>query len=348
MKLFASNNIYFFLRNLLFLALGVLILYLVFRGVDTTKVINQLKGVNYWWLIFPKIFSTIAHFLRALRWRLVLNTLGYYPSKLNTFFAVLTAYFTNLGLPKLGDFFRCWALKRTDEIPLNVSLGSVIVERSIDFLTLFGLLFGVLIAKFEMVGNFIMNNIIENIASKSSHFITEYQITLIVLLILAISGLFILFIFRRAFRQTFLYQKTKSFFKGIWEGILALVRMENKWKFLVMTFFMWVLYYLHFQFMFQSLAATSEISAGNGLFVFTVSGFGMAAPIQAGIGAYHWIVSEGLQVLGYLEDVSLAFAVATHGAGVIYKLLMGAFALVFILVTTGKVIIKERKAIIKE
>ena len=80
--------------------------------------------------------SIAESFHRALRWRLLINSLGYNSSTSNTFFAVMIGYLTNLALPRLGEVLRCTVLARYEKIPAEKLIGTVILERLIDAITL--------------------------------------------------------------------------------------------------------------------------------------------------------------------------------------------------------------------
>lgn len=313
-------------------------------GVGIEEVIEQLSHVNYWWLFVPKVFSVVAHVCRAARWNIVLNSLNYYPGLFNSTAAVLTAYFTNLGLPKLGEIFRCWTLKRTEGVPVKTSIGSVVVERAVDTITLFLLLFTVFILHYDLVGNFIIENIFQALFIKIKTSASGNEIYLYFFGGLMLTTLLVFYLLRKPLKKTKLFEKVRQFLLSIWEGLHALKNMNkrNKWSFLGYTLLIWSFYFIHFELMFYSMSETSNISTLDGFFIFTIRGFGMAAPIQAGIGAYHWIVTEGMSVLGIEESVALAFAIATHASGVIFKIIMGVLAFASVMFTTGKFLLKDR------
>ena len=54
--------------------------------------------------------------------------------------AVAFSYFANAFVPRSGEVARCAALNQTDDIPVDQLFGTVITERVVDFLMLFGFL----------------------------------------------------------------------------------------------------------------------------------------------------------------------------------------------------------------
>ena len=70
---------------------------------DKSHIKSALKTARYWLLIPVFGLLLLSHFIRALRWRLLIEPLGYLPTKTNTFFAVLIGYLANQAVPRLGE-----------------------------------------------------------------------------------------------------------------------------------------------------------------------------------------------------------------------------------------------------
>jgi len=90
----------------LFLGLGILIIWLSLRGLtpgERIQILNSFRIANYNWVILAILLGILSHVLRALRWKLFLEPLGYHPSLKNTFFAVMVGYFANMAFPRLGE-----------------------------------------------------------------------------------------------------------------------------------------------------------------------------------------------------------------------------------------------------
>ena len=59
-------------KYLFFLVLGAGILYLVFKGKDLDKMLEDLKGAEYKYLLASMVFGYAAYLFRALRCLLLL------------------------------------------------------------------------------------------------------------------------------------------------------------------------------------------------------------------------------------------------------------------------------------
>jgi 4-hydroxybenzoate polyprenyltransferase len=90
---------------------------------------------------------------------------------------------------------------------------------------------------------------------------------------------------------------------------------------------------------------TSNLSPITGLTVFVLSSFGMVAPVQGGIGAWHFMVIGTLMV--YLpntpdiENQAGSFALVVHGAQTVMIILLGAISVMILPFINGKRVKKQ-------
>ena len=70
--------------------------------------------------------------------------------------------------------------------------------------------------------------------------------------------------------------------------------MKKRGAFIFHSIFIWANYWAMTWVVVFALPTTSHLGLMDGLFLLVIGGLGMAAPVQGGIGAYHWIVSRGL------------------------------------------------------
>ena len=80
------------LQYLLFLGLGLLLVWFSVKDIDGEswqQIRDSLREAQFI-LFVPVVFILLfSHFIRALRWRLLMEPMGYQPNKANTFFAVM-------------------------------------------------------------------------------------------------------------------------------------------------------------------------------------------------------------------------------------------------------------------
>ena len=133
------------IKYLLSIFLTIIIIYFLFKHQDPIALVDELKKVDFNWIILSMIFGALAYVSRGLRWRIMLEAIDYKTSNINNIAAVSIGYFTNLFVPRAGEITRCTALNQKEKIPLNKLFGTIIVERVIDFMALVFLLLFTLI-----------------------------------------------------------------------------------------------------------------------------------------------------------------------------------------------------------
>ncbi len=125
-----------------FVGLGLTVIFLVLalQRVDLGAFVDELKSVNYVWLVPAAVCTLLGYALRTVRWQVILS--GAARAPLRTLFPVLVMGFaTNNLLPgRLGEFWRAYLLGRKRNVRKTFALASVVVERVFDGLTLILLL----------------------------------------------------------------------------------------------------------------------------------------------------------------------------------------------------------------
>ena len=317
------------IKYVFFLFLGVGLMYLAFKNQSPKALIAQLKKVNYLWVVISMFFGFIAIVSRGLRWVILLQNLNFSVSKLNSVYAVAIGYFTNIAIPRAGEITRCTSLNQTEDVPVDKLFGTIILERAIDFIILLSLVLLVLILKFELFLEFLA-------------IIFEGQtLELSSLIGIGLSGVAILFILfvltKRILKKSAVYIKIKTFVVGMKDGFKSINGLENKTGFWAHTFIIWLMYLLMTYVCFFSIESTRMLNVADGLYTMVIGGFGMVAPVQGGIGAYHYIVKVGLMILDVSEDSSLLFATVVHTAQTLMTLSVGGISILMVFLSKRKV-----------
>jgi uncharacterized protein (TIRG00374 family) len=319
-------------RFSVFLALGILLLYFAFKGVDFQEMWHHFKEAKYSWIGLSLVFAIISHISRSRRWVILIEPLKYRPSLWNTVNATLFGYLSNYALPRSGEVARCVALGRKEKIPVDALIGTVIVERAIDLLSMFLIMLILLVARFEKFGAFFSDYIFrpngEKISNIFGESVTLWIMVAAFLLIVAVT----LFLLRKRLLKIKLVQKLVSIFKGVTEGLKSVWRMERKWEFLFHTVFIWTNYALMtWVVVFALPDITGDLKFVDGIFLLVIGSMGMAVPVQAGIGAFHMIVSRGLHyVYGLDLNEGLVFATLQHESQTLLILLLGSLSMIFL------------------
>jgi uncharacterized membrane protein YdjX (TVP38/TMEM64 family) len=138
-----SQKIKNIIRFTVFLGIGIFFIWIFLHNLTAEQkqeIIHSMGNANYWWIAMAIPLGILSHYLRALRWKMLIETMGYKPGNRNMFFAVMIGYFANLALPRLGEVSRCTILTKYENVPFQKSFGTVITDRVLDLLV-FVLLF---------------------------------------------------------------------------------------------------------------------------------------------------------------------------------------------------------------
>ena len=107
-------------------------MYFAFRGVDLEDLLQSFANARYGYLLVYLLFGFLSLLSRAYRWNLLIETLNYKVTFLNSFYALNTGYMANFAFPRIGEITRCATLSKADKVPVDKLFGTVIIERAVD------------------------------------------------------------------------------------------------------------------------------------------------------------------------------------------------------------------------
>lgn len=313
------------LKYALFLGIAAILLYLVYGNQDFGEIIENTKNANPFWVAVSVIAALTSHLSRGWRWRIALQPSGFNLHPLRGFLAVMVGYFANLFVPRMGEVARCGILKKTDDIPVNISFGAVIAERALDMIILLSLTFITVLIEFDRIGNFLT----ERLELGYDALPTSILIVLIILGLIGVIFLVIAYNQRHRLRNIPGYSKVTDFLIGLKEGLLSITQLNSTQKagYIFHTIVIWVMYYVMTYVLFFTLDETSNLGMMCGLTVFIMGGLGIVIPTPGGIGSYHLFVSTTLIEYQLLEDTSESFAFLMHSAQTLAILVAGGISL---------------------
>lgn len=316
---------------------GLLLLWWVFQGQDMQAIGETLRNARYEWIAASGLAALWSHWLRALRWRMLMAPLGTQPTKAQAFHAVMFGYLANLALPRMGEITRCGAINRKTKLPINSLLGTVIIERAIDMILL--LVFTAL----TILLNF---SLLQGPMVRMSQKLIDLQILGIPLWLIGLSGLLGsvggIWWYRKSLSGKLnhpLVVKGKGFLRGLWAGVKSIQQLQQPFLFVLYSVGIWAGYYLMTYFCVFAFESTSMLNPNEGLLILIAGSFGFVAPVQGGIGAYHAVISRLLVSLPGrnigLAD-ALSFATLTHAAQTLLIMLAGFVSMVVLFSSKSK------------
>lgn len=315
------------LKFIAFLAVGTVLLWLAFRNVNFTKLGELLKEANYSWLVLSVVFSFFAFLSRARRWLLLVESLGFKSSTRNAFYALMTGYLANLALPRIGEITRCVALGKKEKIPVDQLIGTVVIERTIDFFSLLVIMVILIFTAEDQISLFLKESILIPIQQNVFKLFGNTWILWAALFLIGVISLYLVFRFKKSLRKIRFISKIFDTAKGIINGLKTITNLKRKGEFILHTIFIWICYALMTWVVVFSLESTSSLTFGDSIFILVIGGLAMSAPVPSGLGAFHYIVSRGLLVInGIPIEDGLAYALLAHESQLIFIAIVGAIS----------------------
>jgi len=310
-----------FLKFSLPLLVGLVLLFYAFKNVQLDDFLSKLNLTRYGWIIGSMLLSLVAYVSRAYRWQLLLSAADQKVSTFRLTLAVFVGYLANLAFPRLGEVVRCAVLKKTNQIPVSLSIGTVVTERIIDSLVLLFFLIIALLLEFDLIVTYF-----ENIFS--TYHIPLDGILYAALTLLMIFSILVLVILRT---HTPLSQRTKKMASEVLKGILTIKSIQSKSLFLITTTVMWLTYFLMSYMIFFALEETSSLSLTAGFMLLVSGGIALALPVQGGIGTYHAMIARMLGLYGIENTTGLFLATLLHSSQILSVVIFGGISLVITL-----------------
>lgn len=299
-----KNSFSRLLKLIFFLSIGFFSIWWFLNKLspeEKTQIWTSIKEANYKWLLLAMSVGFISHFVRALRWNMLIEPLGHKPKNIDTFAAVAVGYIGNFIIPRFGEFARCASLNKTSKVPFSALFGTVIVERIFDMLV-FMILF--------IIGLWFFVKQLSDYASGFLYtFINGFSqkklIFLGLIVLIGIIGLFFIYYFRKKLRNYIFFGKIIDLLTKFRSGLLSMLKMKNWPLFIFYTVFIWVCYFFMTWLCFFALKETLDLPVSA---AFAALAFGTVGIIvvQGGIGVYPAIIAETL----VLFSVSYAFGYA--------------------------------------
>jgi uncharacterized protein (TIRG00374 family) len=315
------------------IVLTALLLWLSLRGLTLGEGENKSdflwkawQNSNKGYLGLMALVAILSHLLRAERWRMFLVPTGNKVGLTNSFLSLMIGYLVNLAVPRGGEVSRCYNLYKLEKTPVEVSFGTVVVERMVDVVCLLLLIALSFFAEWQKLKKFIDTL---NFSYGEGFSISPWMIVVFLGVIVFAAAIFFL-------RKN---KKLLKIIEGFKEGLLAIFKMQNKGLFIAYSLGIWLLYFLMSYLVIKAFPETEDLGFSAVLTLFAVGSIAMAAPLPGGAGSYHTLVPLALVMLYNLPQAdAVAFVFIFHGWQTILMILMGVLSLI-----ASYLIIKWRK-----
>ena len=300
------KRLLFVLQIVFFVGLGLLVVWLItkdFTPAQKQVLYSSFRNVNYILLLPVTVTLLLSHYVRAMRWRILIQPLNYYPGKANTFFSVVLGYMINLFVPRLGEVVKCTLLSKYEKVPPDKLVGTIVAERAFDVASLLVVMLVTLLIQVDLVWPFFVSMFSGGRDSRSSF---SWLKLLLIIIGVTAAIVFIIYLFKRH-REKKVIKRIRTIFANIYLGLVSFRHLQQKKAFLGYTFLMWMCYLLSIRIGFFAYQPVENLGAAPALSTLTFGSVGMMAPTQNGLGPYQYAVQKTMELYGISAAEGQAF-----------------------------------------
>jgi len=311
-------------KYLLFFGAGVTIFWLIYKDLDIGMLRSVLKNdLNYTWVWISLVIGILSHISRSIRWIYLIEPMGIKPGLKNTFMSVMFGYLMNLVLPRMGEISRCGAMAKYEKVPFMKLVGTVVTERIIDVIVLLLFTLLALLSQFGLIVQLFRNN--PAMKENALRMVTSPWLIISFLLIILL-----LILFRKRIARTQLFRKMEQTLGHLREGLMSVKYVRKKGAFIFHSILIWFLYFLMLYCSFFAFDFTSGLSPFAALTTFVMGSFGMIAPVQGGLGTWHFMTKESLALYGISNENGIIFAFVAHFVNTLLVIVLGLISMLLL------------------
>ena len=320
-----KSSFFSLFKILLSIGLGIYLTWYIFDKMSENDIAvfkTAILDSNPWLIGLSLILAFITYVSRAYRWKYTLHPLGYKSSFQNQYHSLMIGYLVNMTIPRAGEFTRALMLKRSDNIPVAGSFGTIVTERIIDMLVLLSIAFGTIFLNkseaYAIMTN-LKNSFLGESSTKDSYF-TYWVLGALILIVIVL-------VINKKLRD-----KVTGFLRSLQEGIMSIFKMKKLGAYIFHTLLIWGSYLLMFALPFWALEQTANVPISGMLLAFIFGAIGISFT-NGGMGAYPLLI--GITAAFYLNEMGIADSLAIGNAlgmviwatQTIFLILLGLFSL---------------------
>lgn len=288
------------------LGFGIFLIWLSLKDLkqeEIEKIKYALGKANYILIIPGLLLGYISHWSRAIRWRYLMEPMGYRPGLPNTILAVLIGYIANLAFPRLGEVLKCTILAKYEKVPADKLVGTIIAERAFDMLCLLIIFVITFVIQIDLASHYLKTLLGKFTSNQHSSSGNGLYWTLGVVLLVLVA----VFMLRKTIMNIQFVVKLKDVFRNVMKGILSFKDMKNKTGFVLHTIIIWTMYLGLILLGFQCFSETSHLTIKPAFSILSFGSIGMIVT-PGGLGAYTLLVEEIVGLYGIDKAIGVALS----------------------------------------
>jgi uncharacterized protein (TIRG00374 family) len=300
-----KKKFYSILKYTFFLGIGVFLTWWQISKMtplQKTQFKESLIHAHYIYLLPVFIITILGHISRAVRWKILMEPMGYSPKTSNTFYSVMAGYFANTFLPRAGEILRCTILSKYEKIPVSKLFGTILVERVFDLACYFLLMVITFLIQIETVSDFVATKFSKMTDMGSSASLWS------ILIILLIATAIIYFVAKWLlikYKHHHLIIKLRGIQMELKEGFSTILHLKKRKKFIAHSIFIWACYLFEVYIGFSALDATASLGITAAFSVLSLATLAMIVS-PGGLGAFPIAVQQVLLIYN-VDNISFGW-----------------------------------------
>ncbi len=308
-------------QTLIGIVLGGVFLFLTLKNKPMDEIITSIRSANLFWVLMSGLSLIAVFFLRAMRWRVLVENIGYQPKKRHIIYALVMGYFVNSFTPKVGEIMRCTSLKNKSDVPVANSLGTVVSERVYDIIILGVGLVIIFFLEINRLGH-ILSGMTESVKGL---FTANAALSAGIAIVVAL-GAYMVF---RFMQKKGMFNRITGFVSDLFKTVRATFRIKKYNSFILYTLLIWVaLIVMNYCFL-KSLPETESHGLYFATVVLFVGSIGWAMPSPGGIGTTHFFILQLFLAFSLSESAGIAFGVLSNGLTFVFTIVFGLIAVIY-------------------
>jgi uncharacterized protein (TIRG00374 family) len=113
--------------------IGILLFIVVVFSIDTAQLIKILRRANWTYVGLALLLQLLTLFMKSIRWRNILSTMGFTISLWKSFFLYVVSGYMGVVTPgRFGEFWKALRIKQEEKVPLVRGVFATLLDRAID------------------------------------------------------------------------------------------------------------------------------------------------------------------------------------------------------------------------
>lgn len=292
------------LKNLfLGIVIGAFFVYLSFRGIDLKGIATGLKNANLFFIIPFLCLMVLMQLLKSYRWGIIMKPIMKI-DQFSLFSVTSVGFLAVVAIPaRIGELARPYLISTKTGISMSSAVGTVMVERVFDALTVLTVFF--IVVLFTPLPPWLIRGSL-----------------IFLFLVLALLGLMVLLIFRKETALNILapivklfpvkwHSKLTGLIDRFVDGFKIISHQRHMCYLVFLSILIWVIDAVAMYILFFAFDIELPLSAAFVLMATII--LGIAIPAAPGfVGNWHFFCVLGLGLFGIDKTGALTYAIVLH------------------------------------